>query len=88
MQNLCAFNDASMAVLLYLDRAMQSRESILTYKSILSQESILTQKSILSPRSILSQNSYAFFNALLFLKKSGAELTCALEGDAVLPFLD
>ncbi len=47
MQNLCAFNDASMAVLLYLDRAMQSRESILTYKSILSQESILTQKSIL-----------------------------------------
>lgn len=88
MQNLCAFNDASMAVLLYLDRAMQSRESILTYKSILSQESILTQKSILSPRSILSQNSYAFFNALLFLKKFGAELTCALEGDAVLPFLD
>lgn len=88
MQNLCAFNDASMAVLLYLDRAMQSRESILTYKSILSQESILTQKSILSPRSILSQNSYAFFNALLFLKKFGAELTCALEGDVVLPFLD
>lgn len=88
MQNLCAFNDASMAVLLYLDRAMQSRESILTYKSILSQESILTQKSILSPRSILSQNSYALFNALLFLKKFGAELTCALEGDAVLPFLD
>lgn len=40
------------------------------------------------PRSILSQNSYAFFNALLFLKKFGAELTCALEGDAVLPFLD
>ena len=33
-------------------------------------------------------NSYALFNALLFLKKFGAELTCALEGDVVLPFLD
>ena len=40
------------------------------------------------PRSNTVPNSYAFFNALLFLKKFGAELTCALEGDAVLPFLD
>ena len=69
MQNLCAFNDASMAALLYLDRAMQFQEQCY-------------------PKVNTVPNSYAFFNALLFLKKFGAELTCALEGDAVLPFLD
>ena len=71
MQNLCASNDASMAVLLYLDRAMQSRESILTYKSILSQESILTQKSILSPRSILFQIAMHYSMPYFFSRSPG-----------------
>ena len=86
MQNLCASNDASMAVLLYLDRAMQSQGQCNSRSNVI--PGAMLSQVLCYPKVNTVPNSYAFFNALLFLKKFGAELTCALEGDAVLPFLD
>ena len=86
MQNLCAFNDASMAVLLYLDRAMQSQGQCNSRSNVI--PGAMLSQVLCYPKVNTVPKSYALFNALLFLKKFGAELTCALEGDAVLPFLD
>ena len=86
MQNLCASNDASMALLLYLDRAMQSQGQC-NPKSNAIPGAMLSQV-LCYPKVNTVPKSYALINALLFLKKFGAELTCALEGDAVLPFFD